>query len=390
MLRLKKRLGAILLCLVLAVGVLPVSALAAFTDVPANAWYANDVASVQRYGIINGTGNGKFSPKGTLTLAQAITMVARTYAYINYETIPTGADSTWYAPYLRYAAENGLCAMGEFGTNYNGECSRFTMAKLFERVVPEETDYALNFVMSLPDVEYNTYTFPVFHLYQLGVLTGSDKYGTFNPDQSITRAETAAILYRVLEPSVRKSFELEEIVDYGAIYEEAIEDANEYFFFSGNATAEYIATLASEGYDLGGLYFWREDLDGNGIDEIFFEFSSMPGKYYALYTISDFQIEFLAVGHLTEEYEEYYTICGDGRLARWCTGTDYYAMELYRLSNGTILELTDSFVCEYDWNGNESCWYSSNTSVEFYDFNTHAGYSPISSAYFHNIYDSYQ
>ena len=131
-------------------------------------------------------------------------------------------------------------------------------------------------------------------------------------------------------------------------------------------------------------------MDGNGIDEIFFEFNSMPGRYYALYTISDFQIEFLAVGHLTEEYEEYYTICGDGRLARWCTGTDYYAMELYRLSNGTILELTDSFVCEYDWNGNESCWYSSNTSVDFYDFYTHAGYSPISSAYFHNIYDSYQ
>lgn len=202
----KKILGvpSLVIALVLSMVILPANAIAAFSDVSPSAWYANDVASVQQYGIINGTGNGKFSPNGTLTLAQAITMAARTYAHINCETIPTEGDSTWYAPYLRYADEKGICAMGEFGGNYNGECSRFTMALLFERVVPQGTDITRNEIYSLPDVLYTTYTYPVFHLYQLGVLTGSDKYGTFNPDKNITRAETAAILHRVLEPSARR------------------------------------------------------------------------------------------------------------------------------------------------------------------------------------------
>ena len=76
----KKILGVPLLviALVLSMVILPANAIAAFSDVSPSAWYANDVASVQQYGIINGTGNGKFSPNGTLTLAQAITMATLT------------------------------------------------------------------------------------------------------------------------------------------------------------------------------------------------------------------------------------------------------------------------------------------------------------------------
>lgn len=43
---------------------------AAFTDVPANAWYAEAIAYVQEHGIMNGYGNGKFGPEDTLTRAQ--------------------------------------------------------------------------------------------------------------------------------------------------------------------------------------------------------------------------------------------------------------------------------------------------------------------------------
>ena len=175
-----------------------------FTDVSASSWYAGYVGDVQKYGIINGVGNNRFDPEGTLTLAQAITMSARTYAYENGKTIPTGSAGDWYQPYLQFAADNGICGMGEFGSNYNGVCSRLIMAQLFYRVFPENTERQLNNVTSLPDVPNTTQNAGVFFLYQQGVLTGNDDIGTFEPYASITRAQTAAILNRVLDETKRQ------------------------------------------------------------------------------------------------------------------------------------------------------------------------------------------
>lgn len=204
----KKQILSFFLSLSLVLTILVVPSAAAFSDVPSSAWYAQDVAAVQKYGILEGTGNGKFSPDGNLTLAQAITMAARTYAYSNHETIPQTGSSTWYSNYLQYAAEKGICSPGEFGTAYDNYCNRLTMAKLFARVIPAGTDQVINDVTSLPDVQAVPENQAVFDLYQLGILTGSDKYGTFHPYQYIKRSETAAILNRVLNTENRKIFQL--------------------------------------------------------------------------------------------------------------------------------------------------------------------------------------
>ena len=48
----------------------------------------------------------------------------------------------------------------------------------------------------------------ILMLYQAGVLTGSDIYGTFHPDNSIKRSEAAAIIARMAIPSERKNVTL--------------------------------------------------------------------------------------------------------------------------------------------------------------------------------------
>ena len=179
-----------------------------FTDVPGSAWYASSVADVQQYGIIQGVGNGKFSPNSTLSLAQAITMAARTYAYTNGLTITDNGAGDWYEPYLRFAAEHGICARGEFGMDYNAPCSRLVMAQLFCRAFPQNTANQLNDVTVLPDVANTPANQSVFFLYQQGVLVGNDSQGTFTPNASITRAQTATILVRVLDSSKRQHIEL--------------------------------------------------------------------------------------------------------------------------------------------------------------------------------------
>lgn len=48
----------------------------------------------------------------------------------------------------------------------------------------------------------------IYRLYNAGVLTGNDQYGTFTPDANITRSAVATIISRIVEPSLRQQFTL--------------------------------------------------------------------------------------------------------------------------------------------------------------------------------------
>lgn len=57
-----------------------------YSDVPASAWYAPYVGTASRYGIVNGIGGGKFDPNGTITYWQAAVMIARSAKALGFET----------------------------------------------------------------------------------------------------------------------------------------------------------------------------------------------------------------------------------------------------------------------------------------------------------------
>lgn len=186
---------------------LTVPAFAAFSDVPENAWYAADVEAVQEYGIINGVGDNRFDPDGTLTIAEALTMAVRTNARHNGTEVPA-AEGAWYQGAVNYATENGMISGTEFA-DYNANATRAQMAYLFANALPESEYTAINDVTALPDVKEQTqYSDEIFLLYNAGILTGSDKYGTFKPNDTIIRAEAAAIINRVVDSSKRKAVEV--------------------------------------------------------------------------------------------------------------------------------------------------------------------------------------
>ena len=85
---------ALLLCLALSVPALAAEGLAAFqnpqnaqpgafSDVPSGSWYAAGVQAVSSRGIMNGTGKTSFSPKQTVSWAQAVAIAARIHAACN-------------------------------------------------------------------------------------------------------------------------------------------------------------------------------------------------------------------------------------------------------------------------------------------------------------------
>lgn len=355
-----KRMAAVLLAAALTLPCWNLAAKAAFSDVPSNAWYAQDVAAAEKYGILQGTGNGRFSPDGNLTLAQAITMAARTYAYERGETIPKTGGSTWYSDFLQYASDKGICAIGEFGAAYDNFCNRLTMAKLFARVVPESTATQRNDVTTLPDVQSASENQAVFTLYQLGILTGSDKYGTFHPYQYIKRSETAAILNRVLNPDTRKSFTLEKAPTLEQIYANALVQAWDYF-------EDDIINAHSIGINLGEFGYALYDIDSNGVPELLVGFTGEDEAEFvdAAYTIQNYHAVCLFTGSIPQGnvYQDNYVLYPNGVIQNaWFAGNQGYGSAYYKLNSSGSLKLLEAWEFQYDPNPNKQYRYSSTST----------------------------
>ncbi len=94
-----------------------------FTDVPAGADYAPAVEWCRENGILNGVGEGRFDPEGTLTRAMLVTALYRAEGEPAVSGTPAFTDAkpdTWYSNAVAWANENGIVkgyGDGWFGTN---------------------------------------------------------------------------------------------------------------------------------------------------------------------------------------------------------------------------------------------------------------------------------
>lgn len=175
-----------------------------FTDVPADAWYAQDVMAVQQAGIINGKGDGSFDPEGNLTVAQAIIMAAKVRCNFENDTLVTDGIGIYEAA-VQYALTKGIIPADRF-PDHNAIITRADMAYIFARALPETEYEVINQNITIPDVTEDAKE--IYQLYHAGILAGSDEHGTFNPTANITRAESAAIINRLINKENRKTFEL--------------------------------------------------------------------------------------------------------------------------------------------------------------------------------------
>ncbi len=183
-----------------------------FADVSENAWYKADVMSVCEEGYMNGVGDGLFSPDSTFTVAQGITVAARLNATQSGKAIAQAqAGQEWYTPYVDYAVSEGIVSDGQF-ESFTRDITRAEMALLFAKSVNKDSFTKINDVKEIPDVDKaEEYAEELLMLYNAGVLSGSDEYGYFHPNNSIKRSEASAIINRTANMEARKSFTLKEI-----------------------------------------------------------------------------------------------------------------------------------------------------------------------------------
>ncbi len=177
-----------------------------FTDVPSSGWYQPYVAKSYRLGLLNGTDNTHFSPRSSMTNAQAVTLAARVHSIYNGKTITPVSGANWAKPYADYAQNNNI-AENTVLNNMNKNVSRLSFAQLMANALPENEFNGINKISSIPDVAKGSNgADAVYLLYNAGIVTGSDKFGTFNPASTISRSEVSAIVARLLDTSLRKTF----------------------------------------------------------------------------------------------------------------------------------------------------------------------------------------
>ena len=186
-----------------------------FIDVPATAWYYDEVKEAWENDLIDGMTATEYKPDNTLTVAQAIKLAAALHQmYFEGEVMLENGAINWYDSYVDYAIYNGIIEAKY--DNYtlaqmNAAISREEFVHIFFGTMSMDAYYACNSVANnaIPDVKMNdTYAEEIYTFYRAGILTGSDAKGTFNPDSNIKRSEVAAILIRMYDTNARQAVTL--------------------------------------------------------------------------------------------------------------------------------------------------------------------------------------
>lgn len=183
-----------------------------YSDVSSSVWFFQNAKSSYEYDLITGKGNSKFAPNDCISLAETVTIAVRIhYIYSNGSSVQFDSveNTLWYEPYITYAKIKKI--LKQSYQDYTQPATRAEFAEILSKSIDLVDFEEIGIIAdgAIPDVDMNSdYAEAVYLLYRAGILTGSDEKGTFNPKSTITRAEAATIISRIVDPTLRKTIEL--------------------------------------------------------------------------------------------------------------------------------------------------------------------------------------
>lgn len=180
-----------------------------YTDVPADSWYYEAASYTAEKGLFSGTGNGQFSPDKTMTRGMFVTVLGRmdggaenTAAAGGFNDVDADA---YYAPYVSWASANDIVNGTGNGTfSPDRDISREQMCVIFVRYLRDYLKQDLSGYQASADIfadadEISSWAESEVALAQaMGLVQGSDSEEgmIFRPQASVTRAEAATITMR--------------------------------------------------------------------------------------------------------------------------------------------------------------------------------------------------
>lgn len=179
-----------------------------FGDIPAKAWYHDDVNYVVDHGYFNGMSENAFSPDANMTRVMFVTVLARLDgASVGDNVSPFNdvAAGAWYAGEVKWASENGIVnGVGDNKFAPDHSVSRQEMAALMMRYIAyytaknkvtfKATGSSAAFTDADSVADYAKEAVTLCRSY--GLINGNGD-GTFAPTALSTRAQVAAVIHRL-------------------------------------------------------------------------------------------------------------------------------------------------------------------------------------------------
>lgn len=197
-----KQLGALFLSIILTLTLtISVPAFAAvddtgYSDTDADAWYAEAVVYCRENNIMDGVGNNRFDPEGSLTraaLAAVLYRIAGTPSVTGADTFTDTDNGKWYSNAVLWASQRGLVGgygSGLFGTN--DPVSRQDMAVILWRYAGSP---AAEVSMDFADKSaISGYAAPAVDWADVNNIVSAVSNDIFAPEDNATRAQIAAAL----------------------------------------------------------------------------------------------------------------------------------------------------------------------------------------------------
>lgn len=194
----KKRCLSILLILVTAFSLLPVSVIAAskFTDVKSGDYFAVPVDWAVEKKITNGTSETTFSPAQTCTRAQILTFLWRAAGSpepsIKGSQYNDVSEDAYYCKAATWATINAIVSIEGAYFYPDTPCTRAAAVEYIWRYAKSPTASAVSF----SDVKAGTVTAKAVSWAVNNGVTNGTGDATFSPDQTCTRGQIVTFLHR--------------------------------------------------------------------------------------------------------------------------------------------------------------------------------------------------
>ena len=173
-----------------------------FVDVPENAYYAPAVAWALEKGVTEGTSATTFSPDAACTRAQIVTFLYRAAgspavkSTVNPFTDVTASD--YYYNAVLWAVENGITT-GTSATTFspNESCTRAQCAAFLYRYEQSQgKGFTGDWMFQLPFTDVPEWCYESVAWCYMNDVTTGTSATTFSPDDACTRAQIVTFLYR--------------------------------------------------------------------------------------------------------------------------------------------------------------------------------------------------
>ncbi|MBE7041278.1 MAG: S-layer homology domain-containing protein [Ruminococcaceae bacterium] len=158
----------------------------------------------------NEQGLAQFDPNGQMSRAEFITVVTRALYSEVLANMPGVSGEYWYSNNYDVAVDNNLITENEYpftSAVLNAPMPRQEMALILTRACEQMGESTGTLVSTSRISDYNTvggyYKEAVRVAFTKGLIAGKDDTGRFDPQGTLTRAEGATVLYRLVNESKR-------------------------------------------------------------------------------------------------------------------------------------------------------------------------------------------